>query len=130
MHPKNNPPDFLLCSLRSLWLECLSFPPVRPSVRLAPLYLVAFFPFLLSSCASGSGDDSPFDKVITRDTDMTRSGSAESETLRHLEPGTRLRIIGMSGDGRLEVETVSGDKGFVNRNTVGDEAPYDPNHPN
>jgi hypothetical protein len=79
---------------------------------------------LLMGCAS-VGDGEPFDKVITRDTDLTRTGSADSVTERRLEAGVRIRVTGQSGDGKLEVETLSGDKGYVDQDAVGDPPPPD-----
>ena len=103
---------------------------VKVPIHSMLLSLIMGVVLLLAGCASGSGDDSPFDKVIKKETDMTTTGAAESETVRHLELGTRLRVIGMSGDGKLEIETVSGEKGYVDSGSVGDEAPYDPNQRN
>jgi hypothetical protein len=76
----------------------------------------------LGGCA-GMGDESeqPYDKMITQQTNLYRQGTGDSLVERSLEPGTRVRIIGLSGDGRVEVQTVSGDRGFVDRLVVGDQ---------
>ena len=81
--------------------------------------LTVFVAAVLAGCAS-VGDGEPFDKVITKDTDLYRTGTADAVTERRLEAGVRVKITGMSGDGKLEVETVSGDKGYVAREAVGD----------
>ena len=77
----------------------------------------------LTGCATYEGDQ-PFDKAILRDTEMTQTGTNDAVVDRHLESGTRIRVLGMSGDGKVQVETTSGDKGFVPAQVVGD--PPDP----
>jgi len=75
---------------------------------------------VITGCAGMGDDSSPFDKVITKDTDLYQTGLIDSVSERRLDAGVRVRILGMSGDGRLQVELVSGEKGFVDSNAVGD----------
>lgn len=76
----------------------------------------------LGGCAGmGGGNDQPFEKMITKDTAFYRQGTGDLVAERQVERGLRVRIIGLSGDGLLHVETISGEKGFVAQDAVGDQ---------
>jgi hypothetical protein len=75
---------------------------------------------LLASCAtSPSGGDGVYNQMVTQRTVLRTTSPGQMEAAgRDLEPGTRLRLLGMTGE-FYEVELTSGERGFVPSRDVG-----------
>ncbi|SDU02235.1 hypothetical protein SAMN05444156_1496 [Verrucomicrobium sp. GAS474] len=68
---------------------------------------------LLGGCATVAGGNAEFNWIVSKEgADFNKSGPAQDVPDRHLGLGTRLRIIGSSGD-YYKVQLVSGETGFV-----------------
>jgi len=84
-------------------------------MRLRLLAALALAAFLLagSGCATVEGGNAEFSWIVSKEgADFNKSGPAQDVPDRHLELGTRCRIIGAAGD-CYKVQLVSGETGFV-----------------
>ncbi|HEY8966007.1 MAG TPA: hypothetical protein VIM58_06165 [Candidatus Methylacidiphilales bacterium] len=80
--------------------------------------LLALGSFLGAGCAMVGGGNAEFNFIVSKDgADFNKTGPAQDIPDRHLERGTRLRIIGASGD-CYKVQLVSGETGFVSTDAV------------
>ena len=86
--------------------------------RLAVLAVAAALLLGGGGCASVAGGNAEFNWIIAKEgADFNKSGPAQDIPDRHLELGTRLRIIGSAGD-CYKVQLVSGETGFVPNDAV------------
>ncbi len=71
-----------------------------------------------SGCATVEGGNAEFGWIVSKEgADFNKSGPAQDVPDRHLERGTRCRIIGAAGD-CYKVQLVSGETGFISTDAI------------
>ncbi|TFE70402.1 hypothetical protein A7Q09_03735 [Methylacidiphilum sp. Yel] len=77
-----------------------------------PLILLPIIAFIVLSCSSTIGGYEY--TLVTKDkTPFYTQGPGEEVPDSYLEKGTRLKLLGSTGEGFVRVETTRGKKGFV-----------------
>jgi hypothetical protein len=94
------------------------FRTLRTLGLLGGITTLAAFAALGGGCATVSGGDGEFSGIVKDRTPLS-SGPGQMVPDSYLEAGTRIRVIGHSGD-YVRVQTVSGETGLVPASSIGE----------